>query len=502
MRAASRAAEAPLLDAVAAGESPRTRLLVGGDWTRAEGGREFEVASPATGEAAGHAADGSGADAGRAIAAASSALSAWGALPARERSELLQRAAELVEDHGEELARLIALESGKPLAEARGEPAYAAGFLRFAAVECEDVLATRAHPHPDEDKRVRTSRRPVGVAGLITVWNFPAAGVTRPLSAALAAGCTVVVKPAEQSPLTAVAICELLDGAGIPPGVVNLVTTGDPEAVARELIEDERVRKLSFTGSADVGTALARDAAARVKRTTLELGGHAPFIVFADADLDAAAEGAVRSKFRNSGQTCVCLNRLYVERPIYDEFTERLRERVLGLRAGDPLDGATDVGPLIDAAAVARVEEHVADALAHGARLLCGGRRAGGTRGEAGLLYAPTLLADVPPGALVMREETFGPVAPLAPFDDEGEVMAAANATPWGLAAYVYSGDPDRQDRVAAALDYGVVGVNDPLPAAPHLPFGGLKRSGLGKEGGRLGIEEFLDTQLISTRPS
>ncbi len=238
----------------------------------------------------------------------------------------------------------------------------------------------------------------MGVAGLITVWNFPAAGVTRPLSAALAAGCTVVLKPAEQSPLTAVAICELLDGAGIPPGVVNLVTTGDPEAVARELVEDERVRKLSFTGSADVGTALARDAAARVKRTTLELGGHAPFIVFADADLDAAAEGAVRSKFRNSGQTCVCLNRLYVERPIYDEFTERLRELVLGLRAGDPLDGATDVGPLIDAAAVARVEEHVADALAHGARLLCGGRRAGGTGGGAGLLYAPTLLADVPPG--------------------------------------------------------------------------------------------------------
>ena len=428
-----------------------------------------------------------------AIDAAAAALPSWSALPAAERGAILVRAGDLLEDRGEELARLIAREGGKPLREARGEVGYAAGFLRFYASEAESALAPQSHPHPG-GKRVRTLRRPAGVCGLITIWNFPAAGVTRPLGAALAAGCTAVVKPAEQTPLSAAAVLEALSDAGLPPGVANLVVAQDPEPVGRELVENEAVRKLSFTGSAEVGTALLRDSAAQAKHVTLELGGHAPFIVLADADLEAAVEGAVASKFRNSGQTCVCLNRVYVERPAYDEFRDRFAQRVSGLRAGDPLDESTDVGPLIDESALERVERHVADAVRRGAELLCGGRRIDG------LLYAPTVLADVPADALVMREETFGPVAPLAPVDSEQEAVELANATPWGLAAYVY-GDPERAVRLAPALDYGVVGVNDPLPAAPHLPFGGIKRSGLGKEGGRAGIEEFLEVQLVSEAP-
>jgi len=425
-----------------------------------------------------------------AIDEAAAALPSWSALPAAERGAILVRAGDLLEDRGEELARLIAREGGKPLTEARGEVGYAAGFLRFYAADAELALAPQSHPHP-AGKRVRTLRRPTGVCGLITIWNFPAAGVTRPLGAALAAGCTAVVKPAEQTPLSAAAVLEALSDAGLPPGVANLVVTQDPVPVGRELVENEAVRKLSFTGSAEVGTALLRDSAAQAKHVTLELGGHAPFIVLADADLEAAVEGAVASKFRNSGQTCVCLNRVYVERAVYDEFCDRFVQRVSRLRAGDPLDESTEVGPLIDGSALERVERHVDDAVRRGAELLCGGRRIDG------LVYAPTVLAGVPADALVMREETFGPVAPIAPVDSEQEAVELANATPWGLAAYVY-GDPEDAVRLASALDYGVVGVNDPLPAAPHLPFGGVKRSGLGKEGGRAGIEEFLEVQLVS----
>jgi succinate-semialdehyde dehydrogenase/glutarate-semialdehyde dehydrogenase len=481
----------------ASGESPAGRLLIGGGWIEADGGRAFEVLSPATGEPVGSAADGGRTETARAIEAATAAQPEWAAFGPAERGRVLERAAELLDERREEIARLIALEGGKPISEARGEVGYAAGFLRFYASEAERALASEPHPQ-SEGKRVESVRRPVGVAGLITIWNFPAAGVTRPAGAALAAGCAVVVKPPEQTPLTAVAVLEALVEAGLPEGAANLVTTAQPEQVGRELLASEAVRKLSFTGSEAVGTELLRASAAQLKRVTLELGGHAPFIVLADADLDAAVEGAVRSKFRNSGQTCVCANRIYVEEAAYTEYCDRLAARVSELRAGDPLEEETEVGPLIDAAALAKVERHVADALERGGRILCGGRRISGPGADAGLLYEPTVIADVPAEAIVMREETFGPVAPLASFGDEQQAVQAANSLPWGLAAYVYGGDPERTREIAARLEFGVVGINDPLPAAPHLPFGGLKRSGLGKEGGRMGIEEFLDTQLVS----
>ena len=461
------------------------------------GERSFEVRSPATGEVVGECVAAGRAETARAIEAAQRASAAWSAMEPADRGEILIGAADRLAARVDEFSRLIALEGGKPIAEARGEVGYAAGFLRFYAGEAEAALAPTSHPHP-EGKRVATVPRPAGVCGLITIWNFPAAGITRPLGAALAAGCTAVVKPAEQTPLTAIAVLDAMRQAGLPEGVASLVTAADPAPVGRELATNDLVRKLSFTGSAAIGTALLREAAAQAKQVTLELGGHAPWIVLADADLESAVDGAIRSKFRNSGQTCVCLNRIYVEAPAYPEFRDRFAERVSSLRIGDPLDERTEVGPLIDAAALARVERHVADATGRGATLLCGGRTAGGPGGGAGLLYEPTALADVPEEALVMREETFGPVAPLAPVDSEREAVELANALPWGLAAYVCSGDPERAEHLARSLDYGVVGINDPLPAAPHLPFGGLKRSGLGKEGGRAGIEEFLETQLVS----
>jgi succinate-semialdehyde dehydrogenase / glutarate-semialdehyde dehydrogenase len=481
----------------AAGAGEPTRLLIAGRWVPADDARTFGVFSPATGAEVGRCADGRATETALAVEAAGDALAAWSAIGPGERGRILNAAADGLEDRGEQLARLITLEGGKPIAESQGEVAYAAGFLRFYAREAEAALAPRSHPG-NGGKRTRAVARPVGVCGLITIWNFPAAGITRPLGAALAAGCTAVVKPAEQTPLSAVAVLDALCAAGLPPGVANLITTSDPEPIGRVLASSDVVRKLSFTGSAAVGAALHSRAALHTKRVTLELGGHAPLIVLADADLDAAVDGAIRSKFRNSGQTCTCVNRIYAERPVYREFRERFGERVAALRAGDPLSGETEAGPLIDAAALARVERHVADALERGADLLCGGRRLEGAGAEAGLLYAPTALADVSDQALVMREETFGPVAPLAEVGSPEEAVTRANALPWGLAAYVYSGDRERGEELAASLEFGVIGVNDPLPAAPHLPFGGLKRSGLGKEGGRAGIEEFLDTQLIS----
>ncbi len=483
------------------GVGPPTGLLIAGQWVEADGARTFAVRSPATAGEVGRCADGGAAETALAIEAARDALAEWSAIGPGERGRILDAAADQLEERTEPLARLITLEGGKPIAEARGEVAYAAGFLRFYAREAEAALAPGSHPH-DGGKRIRTLARPVGVCGLITIWNFPAAGITRPLGAALAAGCTAVVKPAEQTPLSAVAVLEALCAAGLPPGVANLITAADPEPIGSVLASSEAVRKLSFTGSAAVGAALHGRAALQAKRVTLELGGHAPLIVLADADLDAAVDGAIRSKFRNSGQTCTCVNRIYVERPVYREFRDRFGQRVAALRAGDPLADETEVGPLIDAAALARVERHVADAVDRGARLLCGGRRLDGAGAEAGLLYAPTALAEVAEQALVMREETFGPVAPLAEVGSADEAVARANALPWGLAAYVYSGNRERADELAARLEYGVIGVNDPLPAAPDLPFGGLKRSGIGKEGGRAGIAEFLETQLVSAAAS
>jgi succinate-semialdehyde dehydrogenase/glutarate-semialdehyde dehydrogenase len=473
------------------------RALIGGEWVGADSGRTFEVRSPADGSLIAHAADCGAAETRRAIDAAAAAFSTWSGRTAAERARIMLAARDAMLERREELARLLAREEGKPVTEARGEIAYAAGFLGYFAEEGGRAGAADVTP-PVAGKRVRTIEQPIGVAGLITIWNFPAAGVTRPLAAALAAGCTAVVKPAEQAPLCAVAILEMLEAAGLPPGAANLVLSSDPAPVGRELVRNPAVRKLSFTGSGAVGKELLRGCAGQVKRVTLELGGHAPFIVFADADLDAAAEGAVRSKFRNSGQTCVALNRIYVEEPALADFTERLVARVARLRLGDPLDEAVDVGPLIDAAALAKVQAHVQDAIAKGARALLGGTRRAVDGLEAGFYFEPTVLADATDDMAVMREETFGPVAPIAPFATEDEAVARANALPAGLAGFVYTGDHGRAERVARRLECGIVGVNDPLPGTPQAPFGGMKESGLGKEGGRMGLQEFLETKLVS----
>jgi succinate-semialdehyde dehydrogenase / glutarate-semialdehyde dehydrogenase len=460
-------------------------------------GSTFAVSNPATGESLASLPDAGAEETRIAIDAAARAFPDWSRTPPRERCAGLERTAELMLARRDAIARLVALEEGKPITEARSEVEYAAGFLTFYAREGERV-AGEALPLDAPGKRVSLVRGAVGVAGLITIWNFPAAGVTRPTGAALAAGCTVVVKPAEQTPLTAVAIFDLLEQAGLPPGVANLVTTSRPEPVGRALVESPLVRKLNFTGSTDVGRQILRSAADQIKRVTLELGGHAPFMVLDDADLSAAVEGAVRSKFRNSGQTCVCLNRIYVHEDVVEGFTERFTERVSALRVGNPLDEETDVGPLIDAAALHKVERHVEDAVAKGARVLAGGGQVSVQGCDRGLFFQPTVLGEATADMLVMREETFGPVAPIAAYSDEDELLAAANELPSGLAAFLYTRDAARAMRIADRLDYGVVGINDPLPAAPNLPFGGLKQSGIGKEGGRLGIEEFLDTKLVS----
>jgi succinate-semialdehyde dehydrogenase / glutarate-semialdehyde dehydrogenase len=475
----------------------RADALIGGRWLPAHSGRTFEVRSPVDSSVVGAVTDCDAVDTRRAIEAAAAALGGWSRVPVDERGRILLAACDVMLERDEELAALMAREAGKPVTEARGEVAYAAGFLAYFANEARRPMEEDVAP-PVSGKRVRAVRQPVGVAGLITVWNFPAAAITRPLGAALAAGCTAVVKPAEQSPHCAAAVMDILQKAGFPPGVINLVPTSRPEPVARELVESPVVRKLSFTGSAAVGKALMRACAGQVKRITLELGGHAPFIVFADADLGAAVEGAVRSKFRNSGQTCIAANRMYVEEPVAQRFTELLVQRVARLKLGDPRQDDVRVGPLIDACAVSRLESQVEDAIARGARVLIGGRRPEGIGLSDGLYFEPTVLAGATDDMAVMREESFGPLAPIATFSSEHEVVSRANGLPSGLAAFVYTGDRARAERISTRLEFGIVGINDPLPGAPQASFGGVKESGLGKEGGSLGLDEFVETKLVS----
>ena len=454
----------------------------------------FEVLNPATLEPVGRAPDGTREDARQAILAAHAAMPAWAATPAPGRARILRRAEALMLERQDALARTLTLEGGKPLAEARGEVAYAAGFLGWYAGEAERVYG-RVVPASVPGKRLLVLRGPVGVVAAITPWNFPAAMVTRKLAPALAAGCAVVLKPAEQTPLTALAIVGILREAGVPDGVLGIVTTSDPAAVGRELLESPLVRKLTFTGSTEVGKLLAREAAATVKRVSLELGGHAPLIVFEDADLDAAARGAMASKFRNAGQTCVCANRIYVHESVLEPFLERLIPLVEGLRVGNGLDDGVQVGPLIDDAGLAKVEAHVSEALASGARLAAGGGRPAGLPGT---FYRPTVLTGVTDDMRVMREETFGPVAPVLAFRDEADVVRRANAGPYGLAAYLFTRDLSRAWRVSEALEYGIVGVNDGVPSTVQAPFGGFKESGLGREGGSEGLEAFLETKYVS----
>jgi succinate-semialdehyde dehydrogenase / glutarate-semialdehyde dehydrogenase len=469
----------------------RERCYVGGAWIEGDTDRWLTVTDPASGASIARVPDLGAAETRRAVAAAQDTWPAWRGLTAAERSTLLRRWHDLILAHAEDLARIMTAEQGKPLAEASGEIAYGASFIDWFAEEGRRVYGDII-PTQQAGRRILVLKQPVGVCAAITPWNFPVAMITRKAGAALAAGCTLVVKPAEQTPLSALALAVLAERAGLPPGVFNVVT-GQPEPIGGELTGNPTVRKLSFTGSTQVGRLLMRQCADTLKRLSLELGGNAPFIVFDDADLEPAVEGALQSKYRNSGQTCVCANRILVQAGIYDAFAERLAARVGELRVGPGTDAGVTQGPLIDTDALAKVESQVADAVGQGARVLAGGAR----HALGGTFYQPTVLADVTPDMLIAREETFGPVAPLLRFGDEAQAIALANATEYGLAAYFYSRDLARVWRVAEALEYGMVGVNSGVISTAVAPFGGVKQSGFGREGSRYGIEEYLDIKYL-----
>jgi succinate-semialdehyde dehydrogenase/glutarate-semialdehyde dehydrogenase len=473
----------------------RTHCLIGGKWRAAHDGRTFDVTDPATGVHLASVPAVTAAETREAIAAAQAALPAWRALTGKARSTLLRKWHDLMLEHQDDLALLMTAEQGKPLAEAKGEIGFAASFIEWFAEEARrvdgDVIAT-----PANDRRLLTIRQPVGVCAAITPWNFPAAMITRKAGPALAAGCTMVLKPASQTPLSALALAALAERAGIPAGVLNVVT-GEPQAIAEELSRNPVVRKLSFTGSTAIGARLMAQGAGNIQKLSLELGGNAPFIVFDDADLDAAIEGALVSKYRNAGQTCVCANRFYVQSGIYDAFVEKLTTRAQGLRCGDGRDPSTQIGPLIDARALAKTGELVADARAQGAKVLCGGEPLALGGNGAARHYAPTVLIDVTPSMRVARDEIFGPVAPVMRFTDEADVIALANDTEFGLASYFYTRDIARVWRVAEALEFGMVGINTGLISTAEAPFGGVKQSGLGREGSKYGIDEYLEMKYL-----
>ena len=472
------------------------RLLIGGEWVEASGSGRFDVTNPANGEVVGSTPDATADDVRAAINAAAAALPGWRDTTALVRARLLRKSAEVMRERADEIGRLMTLEQGKPLAEARGEVEYAASFMEWFAGEAERTYGEIVPPQ-NANNRVLVLRQGVGVVASITPWNFPAAMMTRKLGPAMAAGCTSIVKPASATPLTAAAILRCIEDAGVPKGVVNLVTSRSSGMVSRELFGDPRVRKISFTGSTEVGKELIRLSADGVKKLSLELGGHAPYVIFDDADLDEAVDGLIASKFRNAGQTCVCANRVYIQRGVYDEVTKRLAEKVAKLAVGNGLADGVTIGPLIDDRAVEKSEEHVKDALDRGATLVAGGKRLSGGEYEGGSFYAPTVLAGVTDEMLIYREETFGPVAGLTPFDDEDQAIAYANDTVYGLAAYFHTRDYARLLRVAEKLDYGIVGANTGIISAANAPFGGVKESGYGREGGSVGIDEYLTVKYV-----
>ena len=470
----------------------KQHAYINGEWLSALGGETQSIFNPATGQLIGTVPMMGRQEARQAIAAANQALPAWRALPAKERSARLRAWFELMLEHQEELARLMTIEQGKPLAEARNEILYAASFVEWFAEEGKRVYGD-VIPSPQADKRLLVIKQPVGVTAAITPWNFPSAMITRKAAPALAAGCTMVLKPAPQTPFSALALAALAQRAGIPAGVFNVVT-GSAQEIGGEFTGNPIVRKLTFTGSTHIGRLLMAQCAHDVKKMSLELGGNAPFIVFDDADLDKAAEGALIAKYRNNGQTCVCTNRIYVHDSVHDAFAGKLKKAVEGLRVGNGLEDGVTVGPLINDAAVQKVRSHIADAVGKGASILAGGK----PHALGGTFFEPTILANVPHDALVAREETFGPLAPLFRFRDEAEVVGRANDTEYGLAAYFYTENLGRIFRVAEALEYGMVGINCGAISNEVAPFGGVKASGLGREGSKYGIEEYLEVKYLS----
>jgi len=469
----------------------RQACYIDGAWVTAGSGATITVDDPATGQAVGVVPRLGAAETRQAVGAASQALPAWRKKTAKERAAVMRRWFDLMVEHREDLARLMTTEQGKPLGESLGEVAYAAGFLEWFGEEAKRVYGDTI-PAPQADKRVVVIKQPIGVVACITPWNFPLAMITRKAGPAIAAGCTVVLKPASQTPFSALALAELGERAGLPKGVFNVIT-GSAVEIGGELTSNPEVRKLSFTGSTEIGKLLMAQCAGTVKKISLELGGNAPFIVFDDADLDAAVEGAMASKYRNTGQTCVCANRIYVQDAVYDAFAAKLAEAVATLTPAPGLEAGATQGPLIDDRAVQKVEEHIADALSKGARVVIGG----GRHALGGRFFEPTVLADVTTSMLIAREETFGPVAPLFRFRTEEEAIALGNDTPFGLAAYFYGRDIGRVWRVAEALESGMVGINTGIISTEVAPFGGVKESGLGREGSKYGIEEFLEVKYL-----
>jgi succinate-semialdehyde dehydrogenase / glutarate-semialdehyde dehydrogenase len=469
----------------------RQQCYIDGKWLGADSGATHPVSNPATARLIGTSPLMGAAETKRAIEAASAAWPAWRSKTAKERSAVLRKWFELMQANVDDLALILTSEQGKPLAESKGEVTIGAWYVEWFAEEARRVYGD-VIPTIGNDRRLVVIKEPVGVCAAITPWNFPSSMITRKVAPALAAGCTVVIKPAEATPFSALVLAELAHRAGFPPGVLNVIT-GDAQAIGGEMCANPTVRKLSFTGSTEVGRLLMKQVAPTIKKLSLELGGNAPFIVFDDADLDAAADGAIISKFRNAGQTCVCANRLFVHDKVYDAFAAKLADRVRALKVGPGTEAGVAQGPLIDQAALAKVEEHVADATALGARVTTGGRR----HALGGTFYEPTVLADVTPAMKIFREETFGPVAPLFRFSSDSEVIELANRTEFGLASYFYSRDIGRIWRVAEALEYGMVGVNTGLITTEVAPFGGVKQSGLGREGSKYGIEEFVEVKYV-----
>ena len=469
----------------------QTRCLIGGQWQTADSGRTLAVTNPATGETVAHVPDMGADETRRAIAAAEAARADWAGRTARQRADILRRWFGLMTKHTDDLAIILSTEQGKPLAEARSEIGYGASYLAWYAEEAlrlyGDIIPGNA-----PGQRILVLRQPVGVCAAITPWNFPCAMITRKAAPALAAGCTFVVRPASATPLSALALGELAQRAGVPPGVFNVIT-GSSRAIGAELTASDTVKKFSFTGSTEVGRLLLAQCAGTVKKVSMELGGNAPFIVFDDADLDAAVTGALISKFRNAGQTCVCANRLYVQAGIHDRFVEKFTAALAELKVGNGLDAGVTFGPLIDENAIAKVQEHIADAVEKGGKVVTGGK----PHSLGGLFFEPTIVSHVTQQARVAREETFGPLAPIFRFETEEEVVRWANDTEFGLAAYFYTRDLGRSIRVAEALDYGMVAVNSGILSNEAAPFGGVKQSGLGREGSKYGIEDYVEVKYV-----